>query len=363
MKHAETPWFRVGNEVKGLLFVVAAALLLGSETWPQSTPPAPLAGFSFSPEISYYAGRDPAQDLSRLLDATNPDLVRLPVYWEAVQPSPDVLDFSSVDSLVDAVEAHNRAAAHPTRVVLTIGARNFLYPELHEPVWAGAREQPYLGEAQAGAPYRLYFDASIIRYRSSPLLYAWQVENEPLDYVGNVSTGADQISPQQLSWEVGEVHRLDPLHQAVVTTYNGMNVLVDMLQLWAPQALLGFGPNGHPGGTLQAADVLGLDLYVDGPNVSFRHLTTINVREEWKEESLAFWADRAAKDGKSLWLAEMQAQPWGDSTSFTTQDLIASAVDYRQEKLRVVLMWGVDTWLNDPAWMSAGAKAIAILRA
>lgn len=349
--------------MKGLILMIATALALGSEVWPPAAPPAPLAGFSFSPLTSENAERDPAQDLKLLLDTTNPDLVRLPIYWEVVAPAPDQLDFSSVDSLLAVVAQHNHTSRNTTRVVLTVGARNFLYPELHEPLWAGPRQQPELGQVQSGAAYRAYFDTSIRRYRSSPLLYGWQVENEPLDYVGNALTGADQITPSQLAWEIDEVHHLDPAHEAMITTYNGMNVTIDMLQLWAPQVLAHFGPNGHPAGALDLGDALGLDLYVDGPNIALRRLTSIDLREQWKQQAIAFWADRAHSQGKELWLAEMQAQPWGDSSTFSPADLIESAVDYRQEPLQVVLMWGVDTWLNDPEWLAAGSQAMDILRA
>lgn len=343
-----------------LFVVVAGALLLGGETWPHPQPSAPLVGFSFSSEESVWNGRDPAEDLAYLLDTTQPDLVRLPIYWDDVEPTPELLDFAGIDPLLNVVAEYNVTAAHPTRVVLTIGARNFLYPELHEPDWAGPRQQPFLDVAQSTIAYRQYFDSSIKRYRGSPLLYAWQVENEPLDEVGNDSTGADQITPAQLAWEVGEVHRLDPNHQAVVTTYDGLNVYIDWLEVSAPQLLSDY--NGHPLQALSVADALGLDLYVDGPNVPYRHLTTTYLRESWKQEALHFWAAMANKQGKSLWLAEMQAQPWSDSTTFGPNDLLASAVDYRQENLQVVLMWGVETWLNNPAWLAAGARAMEILR-
>lgn len=75
---------REAPEMRMLLIVVMAALGLGSEMWPPATPPPPLAGFSFSPLISEYGERDPAADLEVLLDATKPDLVRLPVYWSMV---------------------------------------------------------------------------------------------------------------------------------------------------------------------------------------------------------------------------------------------------------------------------------------
>jgi hypothetical protein len=349
--------------VKFLFVIVAAALALGSETWPGTAPPAPLAGFSFSPLSSEQAGRDPVQDLTMLLDATHPDLVRLPVYWGSVQPSPEHLDFSSVDSLLKAVVRHNHHSAIRTQVVLTVGARNFLYPELHMPDWAGPRAQPYLDQAQQGSAYRAYFDTTITRYRGSHLLYAWQIENEPFDYVANEITGDDRITPWQLDWEIGEVHRLDPEHQALTTTYNGLNLTVDMIQLWTPFLASHLGRNGHPEQTMRAGDALGLDLYLDGPSVPYRRVTSLDLRAEWKEQAVAFWADRAHAHGKDVWVAEMQAQPWSGEGAFEPSDLIASAVDYRQERLQVVLLWGVDTWLEDPAWMSAASQAMSILRA
>lgn len=346
------------------MVLVGAALLLGSEAWSQPVPPPPLAGFSFSPLISLWAHRDPQADLGLLLDATNPDLVRLPVYWEAVEPTPGQMDFSQVDALLAVVARHNQVATNPTRVVLTVGARNFLYPELHEPSWAGPRWQPFLNNMQAAPAYRAYIDSSITRYRDSPLMYAWQVENEPLDYVGNDLTGDDQIKVAQLSWEVGEVHRLDPGHKAVITTFDGWNVAVDMLQLYAKPALqvLGGYPSGHPEEALEAGDALGLDVYLDAPSTPLR-FTSTNLREAWKEQSLAFWIGRAGSMGKDVWLAEMQAQPWANVPGgFDESDLVSSAAGYRREHLQVVLMWGVETWLDDPAWLAAATRAMAILR-
>src|SRR4029077_3639912 len=148
---------------RGLICIAALALLLGSESWPPAKPAAPLVGFSYSPLISQSSNRSPTEDLAMLLDATDPDLVRLPIYWESVAPTPDSLDFSTVDELMAVVDGHNQVASRPTRVVLTIGARNFLYPELHEPTWAGPRQQPYLNEVQSGATYRAYFDGSLLR--------------------------------------------------------------------------------------------------------------------------------------------------------------------------------------------------------
>lgn len=346
-----------------LVLLLAAALALGSESWFEAAPPPPLAGFSFSPLTSIEAGRDPAGDLEHLLNFTQPDLVRLPIYWELVEPQANALDFTSVDSLLDMVALHNESASIETRVVLTVGARNFLYPELHVPAWAGTRGQPALEDAQESAAYRAYFDGSIERYRSSPLLYAWQVENEPLDDVSNALTGDDRITDAQLEWEMDEVHSLDPNHQVVTTTYNGVNPAVDMLELWAPPLVTHLGTVGHPEATLQAGDALGLDVYIDGPSVPFRHVTSTDLRLQWKQQTVAFWSARAQAAGKNVWLTEVQAQPWDAHGAYGPADLVASARAYRQVRVGVVLLWGVETWLADPAWMSAGARAIDDLRA
>ena len=166
--------------------------------------------------------------------------------------------------------------------------------------------------------------------------------------MGNDLTGADQIDPAQLAWEMDEVHRLDPSHKAMRTSYDGWNVAVDMLQVYgAPLLSLLHGyPSGHPQEALDAGDALGLDLYVEGPSIPL-DFTSVELRAEWKQQALSF----------------MQAQPWGDSTSFTPTDLVESAVDYGEEQPQVVLMWGVETWLDDPAWLAAAHQSMDILRA
>lgn len=339
-----------------------AALLLGSEAPPASAGPPPLVGFSYSPILSQWMETNPAADLRELLAATQPDLVRLPIYWNDTQPSPGVLDFSSIDELLGVVTEHNRTSSRQTRVILTLGARNFMYPELHMPAWAGSRGQPSLGVKQAGADYRNYFDTSVLRYRSSPLVYAWQVENEPFDYVVNETTADDQISMPQMKWEVGEVHRLDPAHRVVVTSFDAWNVMLDWLQLNAPAETTLRGYSGHPAQALDVGDALGLDIYVDGPTTPLR-FTTVAFRTSLKDQAIRYWAGLARAQGKEVWLTEMQAAPWGDSVDhFTAQDLIDSAAIYRRDPLQVVLLWGAETWLRHPEWMSAAVSAEATLR-
>ncbi len=182
--------------------------------------------------------------------------------------------------------------------------------------------------------------------------------------MANESTGDDQITPQQMTWEISQAHRLDPNHRAVTTTFDGWNVMVDWLQTNLASVLEGLRgyPSGHPAVALQTGDALGLDLYVDGPSTPFR-FATVALRTSWKAEAIRYWSAVASSQGKEVWLTEMQAQPWAtDPGDFTTDDLLVSAKVYRNAPLRVVLLWGVETWLADPAWMQAATEAMEVLR-
>ena len=181
---------------------------------------------------------------------------------------------------------------------------------------------------------------------------------------GKQVNGDDQITPEQMDWEISEAHRLDPNHRAVTTTFDAWNVLLDWFQANLAsvfEALRGH-PSGHPAVALETGDALGLDLYVDGPSTPYR-FATVALRTSWKAEAIRYWSAAASSQGKSVWLTEMQAQPWAtDPGDFTANDLLVSARVYRNAPLQVVLLWGVETWLADPAWMQAATQAMGVLR-
>src|SRR5438309_5634265 len=93
----------------------------------------PLVGFSFSP-AALPSGANPEDALATLLSSLQPDLVRLPVYWSTVAPTASTLDYAAIDLLIRTIEAHNAVkGSRHTEVVLVVGARNLVYPEVHLP--------------------------------------------------------------------------------------------------------------------------------------------------------------------------------------------------------------------------------------
>jgi hypothetical protein len=345
--------------------LVAIALLAVSADAPMATelsaPPPPAVGFTFSPK-SLDAGMDEDVALHSLLVRLHPDLVRLPVYWDSVAPDRETLDFTEVDGLLKVISGYNaKALRRPVRVILIVGARNIVTPEVHMPSWIddGVEIDQLLGSEV----YHHYLEATFERYAASPLLYAWQVENEPLDST-NDTLGNIALSTQSVAQEIDVLRNLDAVHPVVITTFNSSHVNLDKAALnrfgWIYEAIFG-NAVGHPQQALTLGDALGLDLYVVTPSTPLDQVSA-ETRVAWKAQALRFWSDRAARENKNVWVTEMQGAPWDATAGFTTDDLLASAHAYRGAGPTVVLLWGVEQWLDAPDWMTAGRSVFKILR-
>ena len=325
----------------------------------------PLVGFSFSP-ASLTNGSDPDMALAELLRTLQPDLVRLPVYWSTVAPTATTLDYTEVDGLIKTVQAHNaQKGSRRTDVVLVVGARNLVYPEVHLPAWLDTKNVHKLETLLKTTGYRRYLDTTFRRYASLPMLRAWQVENEPLDNasVNQVTSGA--LPASMVRSEVDLLRSIDLVHEVVVTTFNSSHVTLDLRAAsplgWLYAHLPGAKPAGHPSQALTVGDTLGLDLYVVTQATPLQ-TTSPSTRIAWKEESLDYWQSQASKHGRALWVTELQASPWFGTSGFTVSDLLSSALAYRGHGVSVYLLWGVEDWLNSPDWMQAGITSIKLLR-
>src|SRR5215469_5057470 len=351
-----------------MLVVIAGLFLLHGVTSPtQSAAPsaAPLAGFSYSPKLARGARLDPVAGLRTLLQQTHPDLVRLPVYWDTAAPQPDRLDFSYTDQLLDVIAQYNHDAqpGRGVRVVLVVGARNLGAPELYFPSWLSERSRIDLPVELRSPAYTEYLIAAFTHYAKNPLLYGWQVENEPFDST-NPDLGNIAVPRELVAQEVDLAHRLDPAHPVVITTFNSATAQLDadadgrlagIVRLLSP-----WKPAGHPRPALQVGDVLGLNAYVVTPNTPLAGIS-VDQRIAWKRDTLAYWASQARSQRKEVWVTEMQAAPWQGVSGFTPGDLLTSAELYRDSGVTAVFLWGAEQWLGSAAWLQAGRQAIATL--
>jgi hypothetical protein len=240
-----------------------------------------------------------------------------------------------------------------------------VFPDVYLPTWLATRDVHTLERLLKTTNYHRYLETTFERYAGLPLLYAWQVENEPLDNarLNQLTNGA--LSQSLISSEVDLLKSIDPVHQVVVTTFNSSHVSLDLRGAsplsWLFTHLPGAKPAGHPLQALTVGDVLGLDLYVVTASTPSSTISP-TTRISWKEETLDYWQQQAQKRGKTLWITEMQATPWTGTNGFSVEDLVTSALAYRGHQVRVYLLWGVENWLTAPDWMSAGITSINVLR-
>jgi hypothetical protein len=347
------------------------AVVAPSAAYPNASAPAPpplnppLVGFSFSP-AALPPGVVLEQGLNELLDTLQPDLIRLPVYWSSVAPSANTLDYTEIDSMIAQVAAHNKKkGARQTQVVLVVGARNLVFPEVHLPAWLATGDVHKLASLLKDPSYHRYLETTFQRYAELSLLYAWQVENEPLDNapINQLTNGA--LPASMVKSEIDLLQSIDPVHQVIVTSFNSSHVQLDMEAVsplgWLFAHLPGPKPVGHPLQTMTLGDALGLDLYVVTAATPLDKISAA-TRISWKEEALDYWESQAQKHGKAFWITELQATPWIGTDGFTINDMISSALAYRGHGVSVYLLWGVENWLTAPDWMAGGITSINILR-
>jgi hypothetical protein len=359
------------RSVKGFLRVLPLALvflLIGAGQPPTTIATRtthPLVGFTFVPALAADAGYQPNAALAQLLHKLHPDLIRIPIYWSSVAPTAATLDFTAVDKMLATVAASNsRPRSHKAQVILVAGVRNLAWPEVHLPAWLDTGTPLDLAQITTSDAYRNYLAGSFQHYAASPLLYAWQVENEPLDNT-NEALGEVALEGATVADEVALLKSIDPIHRAIVTTYNSASVSLDMQAAsrfsWFFDLLPGPKPAGHPKPALLLGDILGLDIYVATPSTPLED-ASVTERIAWKAATLAYWANQGSQSGKEVWITEMQGSSWNGDPGFGPEDLLESAQQYSGTGVSVVLLWGVEDWLSSPDWMTAGQSAFLTLR-
>ncbi len=144
-----------------------------------------------------------------VLDAFLTDLqvrhLRMSAHWTLIEPKKDQFDFSWMDRDLRKVEAVDGS------IIFGVGRRLPRWPECHVPPWA--KELTWEAQKQE---IREYITAVVMRYKDSPAITHWQVENEP--YLGVFAYDhCGEFDEKFLEEEIALVKSLDPTRQILVT--------------------------------------------------------------------------------------------------------------------------------------------------
>lgn len=184
--------------ILGGLLVLGFGFLYGVGQWYIHTnkdKPVRL-GTTFIPAYAQSLGLDPQQTMDALLNDLGVKHLRLVSYWNQTEPQPGQYDFSLLDW------QFQKAEAHDAKISLSLGLRQPRWPECHAPEWAV--NQP---REQWQPQLEKYMTAVIERYKDSPSLESYQLENEY--FLKSFGTCTD-FSRQRLIDEYNLVKKLDP---------------------------------------------------------------------------------------------------------------------------------------------------------
>jgi len=266
---------------KLLLTAVLAGLFVVILFWLLSIRPVSASediryGVTFSKFRAEELKLDWKETYEALLSDLQVKRLRLVAHWEMVEPEEEVYNFDEMDYQM------RRAEEEGASVILAVGRRLPSWPECHEPKWI---ESHSFDEQKQ---YILHYIAKTVeRYKDSPALKEWQVENEPF-IIGFAIGQCGALDIDFLDEEVALVKALDPEH---------------------PVLLTGSGELGLWSSTWKHGDVFGttlyrrvwnrdLDIYITYPTIPAFYRV---------QRSLA---ELITGEKKPVIIAELAAEPW-----------------------------------------------------
>lgn len=160
-----------------LIFILAFYFVKIADNYPLKQDlnfPPRFFGVTFSDKFCAELGLDWKEVYLAILDDLQVKEIRIPIYWDEIEPERGVFDFSSFDYMIQ------EGAKRDVRFIISIGWRLPRWPECHAPEWAQAKS---LAATQANVLKML--ETVVNHYKDEESIIAWQVENEPFfDFFG-----------------------------------------------------------------------------------------------------------------------------------------------------------------------------------
>ena len=332
-------------------------------------------GISFRPLQAAALGLDPEAALRALL-AYPFQLIRLGAYWNRLEPEPGSFQPEELDRQLDAAERAGK------RVIMCVGpVKAFGYPEffvpphhLDRPLREGALVRPdeHRRLLEAGTAF---VTRVVERYRDRDAITAWQVEHEAVDPLGMEHSW--RLSEAFVRAEVEAVRAADPGRPVMMNGFLPTSTPVRVQQWWRTR---------DQGDSLSVAqrlaDIVGIDFYPRHALAAAGPLTLYldGSRARWQQRRRERLLDWAAKDGRRLMIAEVQAETWEAVTtppspagramySCRPEDLIGNysqCMRWSNQSGFVMdgyLFWGAEYWLlrerqGDPRYLRAFARVL-----
>jgi hypothetical protein len=275
-------------------------------------------GVTFISDYAKYFGLDPQQTMQAMIDQLHVKNFRLVSYWSDIEATKGHYDFSDLDWQFQMAEK-----AH-AQVILSIGLRQPRWPECHMPTWA--ENEPY---SVWYPQLKDFMTATIERYKNSPALGSYQLENE---YFLKVFGTCQNYDRSRLVDEFNLVKKLDNDHPVIISRSNNAIGL----------------PIGNP-----VPDEYGVSVY--------KRVWDKNVTHRYFEYPFPAWfygflaGGSEILSGRNMIIHELQAEPWPPTgitqASIAEQDKsmdatrLQSRFQYGEATgVKTIYLWGAEWW-------------------
>lgn len=229
-------------------------------------------GVTFSQKYAELLGLDWKESYLAILDDLGATHLKLIAYWDLIEGEQGNYNFSDLDWQIQ--EAEKREA----KILFVMGRRVPRWPECHFPEWAEE-----LSDKEQEEQILKAMEQVVLRYKDSPAIEYWQVENEPFFPFGE----CPKPNKEFLRKEIDLVKTLDDKNRPVVITESGE------FPLWFKAARFG-DVVGH---TLYKKVWVGeLNMYVSYPFPPIYY-----ARKGWLINKIF---------NKKVMCVELQAEPW-----------------------------------------------------
>lgn len=297
------------------LFLTLLAVFLAWKEKPETI----TYGMSYNVPYARELGLNEDEVFDAILNDLGVRNLRLAAHWNLVEPVQGQYDFSWMDTDI------RKAEEVGAKVIFGVGRRLPRWPECHVPQWA--KELSWEEQKEA---ILAYVEATVLRYKDSPSIVYWQVENEPfLEVFAYEHCG--KLDKEFLYEEIALVKKLDPSRKVLVTDSGNLGT-------WS--------------GAYRAGDLFGTSVYVYFWNPELGQFRTV----------LPPWFYRV-KDNvmgllfgdKETMLIELSLEPWLIE-SVTKVPLEAQFERMDLEKIEEILsyaentgfdtqyLWGAEWW-------------------
>jgi len=293
-------------------------------------------GTTFSQKQAEYLSQNWEKVYLEVLDAGF-KVIRLGAYWNEIEKTEGNYDFTILDWQI--AEAKKRKIP----VLLTVGMKAPRWPEYFIPEWVLEKERPSFGKNVAKYPYvrekvLLFVKKVVTHYRNERAVKYWQAENEPFDRAGPQYWWIDK---KLLKDEIEVIRKIDTNKRPIVinvATYPN-NALYFIARFSAPTTPIT--------DALSLCDILGLNIY---PTVGqkFFGLKFYFWTHPW--ERMNYFrrvVKKAKKNGKRIWVTELQAEPWepGELVHTDEKGPVTTWPEMMETALHEILLLGIDTVL------------------